>query len=83
MSIFHGLTQNKYLKRLHANNNAVDCDIEMIKKIYDCFCFNKDLEELKFRFCNLNDVILVRLFESIAENKKLKFVDVSENLMEE
>lgn len=26
MSIFQGLTQNKYLKKLYANNNAVDCD---------------------------------------------------------
>lgn len=62
MSVFHGLTQNKYLKKLHANNNAVDFDNEMIKRIYDCFCYNKDLEEIRFRFCNFNDLILIKLF---------------------
>lgn len=55
MSIFHGLAQNKYMKRLHANNNAVDSDVEMLRKIGDCFGYNKELEELKFKFCNLND----------------------------
>jgi hypothetical protein len=44
MSIFQGLTQNKYLKKIHANNNAVDCDNEMVKRISDCFIYNRDLE---------------------------------------
>ena len=43
MSIFYGLTQNKYLKKVHGNNNAVDPDIEMVKRISDCFVYNKNL----------------------------------------
>jgi hypothetical protein len=41
--LFQGLAQNKYLKKLYANNNAVDCDNEMEKRIPDCFVYNKDL----------------------------------------
>ena len=83
MSLFHGLTQNKYMKRLHASNNAVDSDVEMLRKIGDCFVYNKELEELKFKFCNLNDEILIKMFEAIAENKKLRVLDISENLLED
>lgn len=44
MPIFQGLTQNKYLKILHINNNMVDSENEIMKRISDCFVYNRDLQ---------------------------------------
>lgn len=61
MPFFHGLIQNKYLKRLYASHNNINGDNELPKKIADCFEFNKDLEELRFKFCNLKQDVLVNI----------------------
>lgn len=81
--IFHGLTMNKYLKRLEANNNTVDYEPQMLHKITDCFLYNKDLEEFRVKFCNLSEDTLIRLCDALASNKRVRVLDISENLLED
>ena len=77
MPIFQGLAQNKYIKRIFANYNNINCDNELPKKIVDCFEFNKELEELRFKFCNLNQDVLMQIIEGLTKNKKLRILDIS------
>jgi hypothetical protein len=74
---------NKYLKKLEANNNTVDYEPQMLHKITDCFLYNKDLEEFRVKFCNLSEDTLVRLCEGLSVNKRVKVLDISENLLED
>jgi len=49
----------------------------------DCLALNKNIEEIRFRFCNLNEFIVNKIVEGLAKNQKLKHLDISENLCED
>jgi hypothetical protein len=53
------------MKRLDANNNSVDCEQETPEKMIECFKHNKYLEEVRFKFCNLNEQYLIKMCEGI------------------
>ena len=59
------------------NNNVVDAEKDLPSKIYDCFTYNKELEEISIRFCNLTEPVLIKMFEGLISNRKLKKADIS------
>lgn len=75
---FAGLYHNRYLRKLNISGSQFE---EGAKELCELLKLNKNLNDLRLRFCGLKTDSIIKIFHALSENMTLNYLDISENQM--